>query len=148
MANHLARNAQQFGRNVIVYTNGNDAVASQIQPLVAPKNITVDSRKIRKLTKLPQGPDVLVEFEDGEQKQHGFLVHKPKNVPNVAFAKELGLELNPSGADVKTSQPFYATNVKGCYAAGDCGSPLKAVPPGITSGGMASAGIVAELQAE
>ncbi|KAK8931497.1 Thioredoxin reductase gliT [Metarhizium anisopliae] len=148
MANHLARNAQQFGRNVIVYTNGNEDVANAIKPLVAPKNMTVDSRKIRKLTKMPEGPDVVVELEDGEKKLHGFLVHKPKNVPNVAFAKDLGLELTPSGAEVKTSQPFYATNIKGVYAAGDCGSPLKAVPPGITSGGMASAGIVADLQAD
>jgi len=148
MANHLARNSQQFGRNVIVYTHGNEEVAKAVKPLVAPKNISVDSRKIQKLTKSPEGSDVLVEFEDGEKKLHGFLVHKPKNRPNLAFAKDLGLELTPSGAEAKTSQPFYATNIKGCFAAGDCGSPLKAVPPGITSGGMASAGIVAELQAD
>jgi hypothetical protein len=101
VANHLARNAQRFGRNVIVYTNGDESVASAVEPLVAPKTISVDSRPIRKLKKLPDGPDVVVEFEDGEQKHHGFLVHRPRTVPNIAFAGDLGLELTPSGADVK-----------------------------------------------
>jgi hypothetical protein len=61
------------------------------------KNISVEARKIVKLTKLPKGAELEVELVGGEKKVEGFSVHKPKGKVNGAFIEKLGLELTEGG---------------------------------------------------
>lgn len=146
LTNGLARNALQFASEVTVYTPGSTSIAETIQPLVQKKGILVDARRIAKLIKSPTGANVTIVFEDASQVTHGFLVHKPKVILDVTYAEALGLELAPSGTELKVTTPFNETTVKGCFVVGDMASPAKVVVAGLSSGTFAAAGVVMQLQ--
>lgn len=116
--------------------------------MVQKKGIKVDTRKIARLIKESEGARVTVEFEDGTTVTHGFLVHKPKTKLELGFAEGLGLELAPSGAEIKVIPPFNETTVKGCFAVGDAGTPAKVVVAGVAFGTFAAAGLIMQLQAD
>lgn len=58
--------------------------------------------------------------------------------------EQLGLEITEQGF-IKTSPPFYGTNVPGVFAIGDCATPFKAVPQAIAMGTFAAGGIAGQL---
>ena len=107
----------------------------------------VDSRPIRCLLKEPHATDVTLEFEDGSKKTESFLVHNPNTHVRGPFAQQLGLGLSPMG-DIAAPPPFYQTNVRGVFAAGDCITPYKVTPGAISSGCNAGVGAATQLQAE
>jgi thioredoxin reductase len=63
---------------------------------------------------------------------------------NGPFVEQLGLEVTEQSF-IKTSPPFYATNVPGVFAVGDCATPFKAVTQAIAMGSFAAAGVVGQL---
>lgn len=63
---------------------------------------------------------------------------------NGPFVEQLGLEVTEQGF-IKTSPPFYATNVPGVLAVGDCATPFKAVTQAISMGTFAAGGVVGQL---
>ena len=144
----MARNALQFTKRVTVYTNGSEEVASTLLPLIGSKSIQIDTRKVSKLQKGQRGADVTISLDDGLQLTHGFMVHKPKNQLALDFAVELGLEVAPSGAELKVTPPFNETSVPGCFAVGDLASPVKVVTSGVSGGVLTAAGLAMKLQAE
>lgn len=144
----LARNALQFTTDVTIYTNGSEIVAASIASMVQKKGIKVDTRKIARLIKGCEGAEVKLEFEDGTAATHGFLVHKPRSKLELGFAEGLGLEIAPSGAEIKVMPPFNETTVKGCFAVGDVGTPAKVVVAGVAFGTFAAAGLVMQLEAD
>ena len=146
--NILARNALQFASTVTVYTNGAAEVAEAVQPLVEKRGIMVDARPIAKLVKEPEAAKVMVVFEDGSSVTHGFLVHKPKNRLELGYAEALGLELAPSGTELKVTMPFNETTCKGCFSAGDMATPGKVIATGTMLGQFAAVGAVMQLQAD
>lgn len=151
-AAYVAHLAAQFAGKVVVYTNGSEELAQQVQELVKnnPK-ITTDTRPIEALIKESDAdgePGIKLGASDSapaETVSHRFFVHAPDALANVSFAKSLGLELSPNGAEIKTTAPFNATNVPGCYAVGDVGSPLKAVSQAMALGSVAAAGVTTNL---
>jgi len=54
------------------------------------------------------------------------------------------LEVSDSGT-IKTSPPFYATNVPGVLAVGDCATPFKAASQALAMGTFAAGGVVGQL---
>lgn len=144
----MARNALQFAAEVVVYTHGSSSVAEAVRPLVQKRDIKVDSRSIARLIKEPEGAKVTIVFQDGTKTTHGFLVHKPRNRLDIDYAQSLGLEVSPSGAELKVTPPFNETTVKGCFAVGDMGTPGKVQLTGQMNGYWAAAGIVMQLESD
>jgi len=142
-----ARQSNQLARNVTIYTNNNPALASStIAALDQSPTLHVDDRRIKKLAKGPKDSEVIVQFEDGSEKVEGFIYHKPVSKLNGPWAEQLGLEITVTG-DYKVSYPFNETNVHGVFAAGDCGTPMKAVASAVTAGGAAGAGAAFQIEA-
>ncbi|KAF2235247.1 FAD/NAD(P)-binding domain-containing protein [Viridothelium virens] len=150
ITNGLSRNALQFARTVTIYTNGSLDVASAIEPMVAKQpRLSINTKPIRSFTKLPTGSSVRLTFDDGTTKEEGFLAHTPMNSIDLDFAKELNLEMDPSGMALKVQQPFLESTEPGVFVAGDISSPMaKMVLTGLTSGGFAANGIVRQLQGD
>ena len=151
MATHLAYQAQQFAKDITIYTHGSTALATELEPLIAAHNtrakhsITIEPRCITQLIKEPTSTGtVTLVFEDGARETRGFLVHKAKTAVNGPFAEQLGLELTPTG-DIKVGQPFPETSVQGCFAVGDCATVMKAVVVAVSAGMAAAAGVSMQL---
>jgi gliotoxin/aspirochlorine biosynthesis thioredoxin reductase len=155
MALHLARFANRLASKITIYTNGNEAVTKGVQELLskekpnskAAKNIVVESRKIAKFVKGTQKVEIEVVLEDGTKKVERFLAHKPKGQLNGDWVNQLGLETTEQG-DIKVSPPFNETSVSGVFAAGDCGTVMKAVPLAIGMGSTIVAGLAMQLAGE
>ncbi|KAF9870423.1 thioredoxin reductase [Colletotrichum karsti] len=145
MASHIAYMARPLARQVTIYTNGNEALASELSGFPG-SPWRVDPRKIVK-TRMGEKSNVIITFADGAEVMEGFLAHAPYTKVNGPFAEQLGLEMAENG-DIKTSQPFGETSIAGIYAVGDCGNMIKAVAPATTGGAMCVAGMVVPLQSE
>lgn len=151
----MANYALRLASSVTIYTNGDAAVTSSIETALSSlkpssksgQNITLNSKKITKLTKLPKGSEVEVVLEDGIGEVQGFLVHKPVGKLNGNWVEQLGLETTEQGT-IKVNFPFNETSVLGVFAVGDCGTPMQAVVNAISMGGAAAAGVAAQLEAE
>ena len=147
MASHLTKQACQFAEQVFVYTNGNEKLATELESTTNElKKARIDNRMIKSFgcDEVHIGKKLTIEFGNGQHETINFLVHKPKTKLNGTFAQQLGLELT-QGGDLKVAQPFPETSVKGCFAAGDCATAIKAVPPAISAGMMAAAGVSMQL---
>jgi thioredoxin reductase len=146
-ATHLAKQASQFAQRVTIYTNGNEKLATEIEPhLSTLKSVRVEDGAIASISRneMGGGERLTMAFEDGQQEKVGFLIHKPKTAVNGPFVEQLGLELTPSG-DLKVGQPFPETNVKGCFALGDCATPMKSAAMAVSAGMTAAAGVSMQL---
>ena len=63
----------------------------------------------------------------------------------------LGIEVvssGPMGDNIKRNEPFGETNIKGVFAAGETGTPLKQVTIAMSTGALAAAGISTQLCTE
>ncbi len=139
--------ARQLAESVTLYTNGSGEVATGLRSALGSSSIKVDSRVIKQLIKEPEDSKATIQFDDGQSKTEGFLVHRPKNEINGPFAKDLGLEMTLMG-NIRADPPFYGTSLPGVFAIGDCGSMFHTVGLALANGGFAAAGVVAQLQAE
>jgi thioredoxin reductase len=146
----MAQNAAQLTEKVTLYTNGDDAVASELKPMVSTlilSKFSIETRKIKQLIGGDSADSVTVEFEDGTSKVEKFLVHNPETAAQGPFVAQLGLATTPLG-DIQADGPFYQTSVPGVYAVGDCSTPYKVTPSSITSGCNAAVAASAEIQAD
>jgi thioredoxin reductase len=147
----MARNAAQLTGTVTIYTNGNDALATELgasfDKMTASK-FSIETRKIKRILPKPDADrGVVVEFEDGsEAKEETFLVHHPQTRAQGPFAEQLGLAVTPNG-EIQAEYPFWGTSVPGVWAVGDCSTPYKVVASAITAGCNASVAASMELQA-
>lgn len=149
VALHFARQALRMAESVTLYTNGNDQLASDLDAALkaAPAPMTVDARKIAKLSKAPERAQVTLHFVDGTTKTEGFLAHKPSTKLRGDLATQLGLALTPMGTIV-VSPPFNQTSLKGVFAAGDCSTPMQTVTAALHSGTCTGGGAPLQIQAE
>jgi thioredoxin reductase len=144
----MAQNAAQLSETVTIYTNADEAVKAELDPMISvlsKSKFIIDTRKINRLTAKDES-SVSVEFEDGSTQEERFLVHNPLTSPQGPFVGQLGLEVTAMG-DIKADPPFFATNVQGVYAVGDCSTPYKVIPSAISSGCNAAVAAAAEVQA-
>ncbi|KAH9203447.1 thioredoxin reductase [Leptodontidium sp. 2 PMI_412] len=128
----LACMVRQFSASLTYYTNANQQLTNEIQLLLKPEA----AMKVDGIT---------VHFADGTSVHEAFLAYQPKTEANVGMVKDLGLEISPSGADLKVNAPFNDTNVAGCFAVGDVSTPLKALAHAVGSGSFASPAIVQQF---
>jgi thioredoxin reductase len=140
----LAADGHKFSDKMVIYTNGSEALAHELtERLAASPGMSVDDRKI---TRLSRGKDegIIVEFEDGTQKEEAFIVHRPLTELDRRFVDQLGLSLGKMG-EIEAAPPFFKTSVPGVYAAGDCATPMKTILTAMNMGAYAGCGLSREL---
>ena len=147
-AMHAARQATPFTKKVVIYTNGNEDLASQfLEAFDGCSVFSADARKIKKLEKGLVKAEVILHFEDGSLTTEAFLGHAPMTKAKGPFADQLGLETTPTG-DLVANPPFAQSNLSGVFVAGDNSSPMKVTPNALYTGSLAGAGVSAQLVAE
>ncbi|KAI1824920.1 FAD/NAD(P)-binding domain-containing protein [Xylaria intraflava] len=146
---HVSRQALRMAEQVNIYTNGNEALAQEINNALKanPAPMTVNSKKIKGFVKAPERARVTIEFEDGTSITEGFMSHKPKTRLRGNLAEQLGLEMAPPGV-IKVNPPFNQTSLKGVFAAGDCASPMQTLTAALHSGTCAGGGAPSQIQSE
>lgn len=148
---HMAPMIARFAtKNITIYTNANPSLHSEASTMFKSPKITADDRKISSYSLVGSGPGVMINFEDGTSTQEGFCVGQPKmELRSRGLAEQLGVEFGEDGAaEMKVAQPFFETNVKGCFAAGDAATPMKSALQAISMGGFGGVGMVFQLGAE
>lgn len=141
--------AQRLSKDVVVYTNGNEALKAELETAFAATilHVRIDSRKIVRVQQLGMETDerLAVFFDDNEQDMLGFMAYIPDIEVNVskAWRDELGIELNEAG-DLKLDR-MGKTTCSGVFAAGDHSGMMKAVGQALLTGNVAAAGVVHEL---
>ncbi|KAI0198295.1 FAD/NAD(P)-binding domain-containing protein [Astrocystis sublimbata] len=147
---HMAENAAQLGETVTIYTQGNEELTAQLQPVTSSSanfKTKIESRQIKRLVDNASAGSVTVEFIDGTTKEEKFLVHNPLTSVQGPFVDQLGISLSPMG-DINADAPAHQTSVRGVFAAGDCITPYKVIPGAISSGCNAAVAASTQLQAE
>ncbi|OCL02666.1 FAD/NAD(P)-binding domain-containing protein [Glonium stellatum] len=145
---HVARQASSLSKSVTIYTNGSEELASNlVSAFGSAKQMKTDSRRIKRFEKGRKNAEVTIQFEDGTEAIEGFLAHAPATKARGPFAEQLGLEMTSSG-DIKAGPPFYQTNIKGVFAAGDNCLPMKNVLLALSAGSLAGMGASTQILAE
>ncbi|KKK25543.1 hypothetical protein P175DRAFT_0535729 [Aspergillus ochraceoroseus IBT 24754] len=148
VALHVARQVSALSDSVTFYTNGSEEVGRDIEAGFGTATaMKIDTRKIKCISKYSDRAGVSIEFEDGSSTVEAFLAHTPGTKVRGPFAEQMGLALAPSG-DIKAGPPFYETNIKGVFAAGDNCGMMKNVPHAIFSGSLAGMGVASQIMAE
>ena len=142
--------------NVTIFTNGpfpEDPATKEAMNAARSVGCVFDERIITKLTRAPKDEKgVDVHFRDGQNTRMGFLVDKPPTHPmgQQMMVDGIGVEIVPTmfGSCLKRNEPFGETSVKGCFVAGDAGSPMTQVTLAVTQGVMVAGGVSTQLCAE
>ncbi|OJJ45951.1 hypothetical protein ASPZODRAFT_68844 [Penicilliopsis zonata CBS 506.65] len=147
MGAHFAKLFSRFANKIAVYTHGNEAIEPTFAAVVAANPaIQLDHRRLARLIPSAEpGGKPSVQLETGEVVTHDFFSHQPTASPNIAFAKGLNLALADSQTELKTDQPFFQTNVPGCFALGDIASPFRTVTAAVSAGSAVAGGIANRL---
>lgn len=141
----FAQDAKKFAALVKIYTNGNEALATELS-VQLPQGVEVDHRKLKRIFKKENGQDLGIEFDEGPGDTLAFMAHQPLMPVDRTLPDQLGCEMDPQ-TGIKVNPPFYSTTVPGVFAAGDCCSGLRSVLIGMSSGSCAGVGIARELPA-
>lgn len=145
---HAARYSTQLSKRVVIYTNGNEELASEfVAQIKDSPAFKVDSRKIKKLVMGAKAPEIVIQFADGSEVTEGWLGHSPATRAKGPFAEQLGLETTPSG-DLAVNPPFLQTSMPGVYAAGDNSHAVKITPTAQYTGSLVASGLAAAVIAE
>ncbi|ERT00413.1 uncharacterized protein SPSK_09574 [Sporothrix schenckii 1099-18] len=156
VALHMARQARQLAAVVTIYTNGQDALAADMDAAArAAAGLRIDTRPIRRFVfrgdqDQAHGGGVRLEFADGSPPaDEAFLAHAPATRPRGPFAQQLGLATVPPSTvdgDIQVALPHYETSVRGVFAAGDnCAAGMKTVAHAMLSGNVAGMGAASQL---
>lgn len=145
IATIFAQDARKFAALVKIYTNGNEALATELS-VQLPQGVEVDHRKLKRIFKKENGQDLGIEFDEGPGDTLAFMAHQPPMPVDRTLPDQLGCEMDPK-TGIKVNPPFYSTTVPGVFAAGDCCSALRSVLMGMSSGSCAGVGIARELPA-
>ena len=141
---------------VTIFTNGplpEDRETREAMQAAQSIGCVFDERTIVKLTRAP-GWEVGVDihFGDGESVRMGFLVDKPTVEPvgQQMIVDGLGIEIVSTmfGSCLKRNEPFGETNFKGCFVAGDAGTPMTQMSIALAQGVTVASGVSAQLCAE
>ena len=139
---------------ITLFTNGaadrNDqAVVAALEKFQA-QDISIDHRPVVRLVPHMEnedlGLDVVVKNKDGSEDSIslGFLAHKPPtNLVAPHLAGQLGVETEQGlfGTFIKTTPPFFSTNVPGVFSAGDAGAQMTHISNAIMTGNAVAAGL-------
>ncbi|OJJ46585.1 hypothetical protein ASPZODRAFT_152048 [Penicilliopsis zonata CBS 506.65] len=171
MALYLAQKAAQFSAEVIIYTHGDQQLATQLEAALAEAALQTGgnndaNQQTSKLFKVVSDPvDGIVTVYDADgnpialelyfvdrTEEIAFMLHNPIVVLRGTFAAQLGVEVAPGPfpgtGNISISAPSLQTNVRGVFAAGDCMANPKTIPNAMATGCNAAIGISAQLLAE
>lgn len=147
----MSYSALQVAARVTIYTNGAEQLAADAQRLLAESSssgsasIRVDARPISTMRLGLHAASVALTLADGSAVVEDFILHKPKTELRGSFARHLGLDVTEEG-DIDASRPYNETSRRGVYAAGDCMSATKSLLTAMSTGAVASDGIMRDLQ--
>lgn len=147
MISHITLMAARLAKTVTIYTNNNAELAESAKAALQSPRIRFEDRKIAKFALQGNGPAVEITLEDGTTRTEGFVVSHPDVEQTTPFAAQLGLEMGPGG-EIVTSEPFFETSVKGCFAGGDNSTVKRNVLMATMMGGFAGAGMASQLTSE
>ncbi|KAK1148487.1 hypothetical protein N8T08_009492 [Aspergillus melleus] len=142
---HVARMAVPLAERLTVYSHGDNELTTKLKGEFEGKPLTIESRKIISVERKGENK-VIVQLEDGESKEEGFLASMPSVKVNGPFHEQLGLEVDLAGF-IKVNAPFNEASVPGVFAMGDCGTMVKTVSQAMTMGSFGAAGLVSQLGA-
>ncbi|KAH7376595.1 hypothetical protein B0T11DRAFT_294072 [Plectosphaerella cucumerina] len=146
-AMHFAGMAGHLAKTITIYTNGDSAMTDEVVKMAPNPPYQVDPRAIARVEMLPGQEGIVLHFTTGPSATERFLSHAPRTRVNGPFAEQLGLEMT-EGGDIKVTEPFQETSVKGVLATGDCSTPIKAVAVATAHSALAAAGIAGSLDQE
>ena len=75
---HVARMAAPLAERLTIYSHGDNELTTQLKDEFAEKPLTIESRKIISVERKGDNK-VIVQLEDGESKEEGFLVSLSSN---------------------------------------------------------------------
>jgi thioredoxin reductase (NADPH) len=132
---HEAAELIPIASSVTVLTDGKEPQAA------FPKEMTVETRKIAKLT----GGGTLhgIQFEDGAELEAAGVFVAVGVAGSADLARKVGAEV--SGVSVAVDEK-RRTNVPGLYAAGDCTGGLLQISKAVCDGALAGTDIVREFR--
>ncbi|KAH6668681.1 hypothetical protein F5X68DRAFT_216624 [Plectosphaerella plurivora] len=147
MAMHFAGMAGHLAETITIYTNGDETLTDEVVKLARNPPYQVDPRVISQLEMLPEQKGIVLHFTTGPSVTERFVAHAPRSRVNGPFAEQLGLEMTGTG-DIKVTEPFRETTVKGVFATGDCATPIKAVAVAVAHSALTGAGVGGSCDAE
>ena len=74
MAVHMGMMAARLAKEVTIYSNGDDTLASELEGILTSPPLQLERRPIARLERLSEGSGLTVVFEDGSRKQEAFAV--------------------------------------------------------------------------
>jgi len=120
-----------------------DILEASIGP-IAP--FTIENKPVVQYTPAANNAGCILTFIDSSTKLEAFVIYSPVYMLHSReLADQLKLASDISGT-LKVKEPFGETNVAGCFAAGDCASPVKTIPQAILSGVNAAEGAASHVQ--
>jgi thioredoxin reductase len=159
--------ASRLSKKHVIYTNGSprdqvDQIKADkvVAALLQSGIVTLDERKIKRIVMRGIASDdaepndhanLILEFTDGPTAHLAFLAHPTHQTlspGSTMIVKDLGLELTPSGNEIKAISPMQDTSVRGVYVAGDVTTMMKAASFAISLGSAARAMVARELAVE
>ncbi|KAK8105171.1 uncharacterized protein PG998_004581 [Apiospora kogelbergensis] len=144
-ASMVVGDTKKFAERVTVYTNGDAALHDTMAAQIKHSGVSFDRRRIARIQRSDKG--LTLDFEEGSPGEIEFLVHQPSTHVDLPFFAQLGVSVDERG-DIRTTPPFYQTEITGVFAAGDCASPFKIIPNAMLMGANAGAGIARSLAAD
>lgn len=138
---------KKFAENITIFTNGDILLKEKMEDEIKHSGIMFDTRPIARIHHAVSGLGLDLEMEGGSSSTVNFLVHQPTTIASSPLIRQLGLELDDRG-DIKSTPPFFQTNVNGVFVAGDCATPFKIIPMAMFMGAQAGAGIARSLAAD
>ncbi|KAI0508617.1 hypothetical protein F5B22DRAFT_620509 [Xylaria bambusicola] len=144
----LTLDGHRFADKMTIYTNGDQILFESLRNrFLGTTSIHLDDRKITHVGQDTETSQVVINFEVGAKCLESFLIHRPKITIDQNLPSQLKIKPSESGG-IQVAPPFYGTNVRGVYAAGDCASPMKTITNAMTMGSYAACGLSRELQTD
>lgn len=74
MAVHMGMMAARLAKEITIYSNGDDALASELEGILTSPPLQLEGRPIERLESASEGSGLTVVFEDGSSKREAFVV--------------------------------------------------------------------------
>jgi hypothetical protein len=71
--------AARLAKEVTIYSNGDDAVASQLEGILTSPPLQLERRPIERLESASEGSGMMVVFKDGSRKHEAFAVSRTRD---------------------------------------------------------------------
>ncbi|KAK7757955.1 hypothetical protein SLS62_000333 [Diatrype stigma] len=111
IATIFAQDTRKFAALVRIYTNGNEALATELSAqLPQGQGMGVDRRKLKRNSKRENDQGLRIDFDKGPQHTLAFMTNQPQMRVGRTLPDQLGCEMDPK-TDIKVNPTFYSKTV-------------------------------------